>query len=88
MDPATAYQKLTGAYDDTVDENTFYQKLVDMIFDEMHDHYAKQDSHQKFKYVDTAGRSNPLWLFCGITGVYCHCQSRRAGGLKLPAGPL
>lgn len=53
MDPATAYQKLTGTYDETVDEDTVYQKLVDTIFDEMHDHYAKQDSHQKFKYVDT-----------------------------------
>lgn len=50
---ATAYQKLTGTYDDTVDEDTFYQKLVDTIFDEMHDHYAKQDSYQKFKYMDT-----------------------------------
>ena len=53
MDPATAYQKLTGTYDETVDEDAVYQKLVDTIFDEMHDHYAKQDSHQKFKYVDT-----------------------------------
>ena len=53
MDPATAYQKLTGTYDESVDEDTVYQKLVDTIFDEMHDHYAKQDSHQKFKYVDT-----------------------------------
>ena len=53
MDPATAYQKLTGTYDERVDEDTVYQKLVDTIINEMHDHYAKQDSHQKFKYVDT-----------------------------------
>ncbi|EOS38425.1 hypothetical protein C808_02626 [Lachnospiraceae bacterium M18-1] len=53
MDPATAYQKLTGTYDENVDEDTVYQKLIDTIFEEMHDHYARQDSHQKFKYVDT-----------------------------------
>ncbi|MEY8507192.1 AAA family ATPase [Lachnospiraceae bacterium 42-17] len=53
MDPATAYQKLTGTYDEAVDEDTVYQKLIDTIFEEMHEHYANQDSHQKFKYVDT-----------------------------------
>ncbi|MEY8482593.1 AAA family ATPase [Lachnospiraceae bacterium 48-21] len=53
MDPATAYQKLTGTYDEAVDEDTVYKQLIDTIFDEMHDHYEKQDSHQKFKYVDT-----------------------------------
>lgn len=53
MDPATAYQKLTGTYDEAVNEDAVYQKLVDTIFEEMHEHYAKQDSHQKFKYVDT-----------------------------------
>ena len=26
MDPATAYQKLTGTYDETVDEDTVYQE--------------------------------------------------------------
>ncbi len=53
LDPATAYQKLTGTYDEDVSEDTVYQKLVDTIFEEMHDYYANQSSQQKFKYVDT-----------------------------------
>lgn len=53
MDPATAYQKMTGTYDESVTEDAVYQKLIDTIFDEMHEHYKTQSSHQKFKYVDT-----------------------------------
>lgn len=53
MDPATAYQKMTGTYDEAVTEDAVYQKLIDTIFDEMHEHYKNQSSHQKFKYVDT-----------------------------------
>lgn len=53
MDPATAYQKMTGTYDESVTEDAVYQKLIDTIFDEMHEHYKNQSSHQKFKYVDT-----------------------------------
>lgn len=53
LDPATAYQKLTGTYDENVTEDTVYQKLIDTIFEEMHQHYKDQSSHQKFKYVDT-----------------------------------
>lgn len=53
LDPATAYQKLTGTYDEDVSEDTVYQKLVDTIFEEMHDYYANHSSQQKFKYVDT-----------------------------------
>ncbi len=53
LDPATAYQKLTGTYDEDVSEDTVYQKLIDTIFDEMHEHYDSKTSHQQFKYVDT-----------------------------------
>lgn len=53
LDPATAYEKLTGIYDESVSDETVYKKLVDTIFDEMHDHYTNDTSHQKFKYVDT-----------------------------------
>lgn len=53
LDPATAYHKLTGIYDENVTEDMVYEKLIDTIFDEMHEYYQKQASHQKFKYVDT-----------------------------------
>lgn len=53
LDPATAYKKLTGTYDEDISEDAVYQKLIDTIFDEMHDHYATKTSHQQFKYVDT-----------------------------------
>lgn len=53
LDPATAYQKLTGTYEEDISEDAVYQKLIDTIFDEMHDHYANKTSHQQFKYVDT-----------------------------------
>ncbi len=53
LDPATAYQKLTGTYEETVTEETVYQKLIDTIFEEMHEHYAEHTSNQRFKYVDT-----------------------------------
>ena len=53
LDPATAYEKLTGIYDETVTDETVYKKLVDTIFEEMHSHYAERTSQQKFKYVDT-----------------------------------
>lgn len=53
LDPATAYQKLTGIYDEEVTEDVVYKQLIDTIFDEMHAHYKNQSSHQKFKYVDT-----------------------------------
>lgn len=53
LDPATAYQKLTGTYDENVTDDMVYQKLIDTIFDEMHDYYKNQTSHQNFKYVDT-----------------------------------
>lgn len=53
LDPATAYQKLTGIYDEEVTEDVVYKQLIDTIIDEMHEHYKNQSSHQKFKYVDT-----------------------------------
>ncbi len=53
LDPATAYQKLTGIYDEEVTEDVVYKQLIDTIIDEMHENYKNQSSHQKFKYVDT-----------------------------------
>lgn len=53
LDPATAYQKLTGKYDEEVSEDVVYQKLVDTIFEESRSQLAGQPSHQNFKYVDT-----------------------------------
>ncbi|CUX25468.1 AAA family ATPase [Clostridium sp. C105KSO13] len=53
LDPSTAYQKLTGIYEETVSEDDVYQKLIDVIAAEMHTHYANETSRQNFKYVDT-----------------------------------
>lgn len=41
LDPATAYQKLTGIYDEEVTEDVVYKQLIDTIIDEMHEHYKK-----------------------------------------------
>lgn len=53
LDPATAYEKLTGTYDETVTEDIVYQTLVDHIFEEMHQKYAETSKNQRFRYVDT-----------------------------------
>ena len=53
LDPATAYQKLTGTYNEEVTEEVVYQKLIDTIFSETNEQYKSQSSHQSFKYVDT-----------------------------------
>ena len=53
LDPAGAFEKLTGTYDETVSEEKVYEKLIDTIFDEMHEYYVSKTSQQRFKYVDT-----------------------------------
>lgn len=53
LDPASAYEKLTGTYDENVTEDQVYKQLIDTIFDEMHEYYASKTSQQHFRYVDT-----------------------------------
>ena len=53
LDPATAYQKLTGIYDENVSEETVYQKLTDTIFQKVQAEHPADSSKQHFKYVDT-----------------------------------
>lgn len=53
LDPAGAYEKLTGTYDENVSEDAVYKQLIDTIFDEMHEYYAAKTSQQHFRYVDT-----------------------------------
>ena len=53
LDPAGAYEKLTGTYDENVSEDAVYRQLIDTIFDEMHEYYAAKTSQQHFRYVDT-----------------------------------
>lgn len=53
LDPAGAYEKLTGTYDENVSEDEVYKQLIDTIFDEMHEYYASKTSQQHFRYVDT-----------------------------------
>ena len=53
LDPAGAYEKLTGTYDETVSEDDVYKQLIDTIFEEMHEYYSSRTSQQHFRYVDT-----------------------------------
>ena len=53
LDPAGAYEKLTGTYDENISEDEVYKQLIDTIFDEMHEYYASKTSQQHFRYVDT-----------------------------------
>lgn len=53
LDPASAYEVLTGTYNEEITEDEVYKKLIDTVFDEMHDYYAQKSGHQNFHYVDT-----------------------------------
>ena len=56
FDPPTAYEKLTGEYDEKVTEDAVYDKLLEVIrvkaMEESSDS-EKKDTHQRFRYVDT-----------------------------------
>lgn len=53
LDPATAYEKLTTIYDETVTEETVYRKLLDTVSaDALQGNEGTKDQ-QRFKYVDT-----------------------------------
>lgn len=52
LDPATAYQKMTGIYEPTISVEDVYQKLIESISNNVQDH-SSGDAQQKFKYVDT-----------------------------------
>ena len=55
FDPPSAYEKLTGEYDENITEDKVYAKLIEVI--EMQAKAdagtAKPDNRQKFRYVDT-----------------------------------
>jgi len=58
FDPASAYEKLTGKYDEEITEDAVYDKLLEVIrwktMNEMTpENEEKKDSHQRFRYVDT-----------------------------------
>lgn len=58
FDPASAYEKLTGKYDEEITEDAVYDKLLEVIqqktLSEMTpENEGKKDSHQRFRYVDT-----------------------------------
>lgn len=51
LDPSTAYQRLTGVYDETVTEDIVYQELMHSITRDAAT--QNSDASQHFKYVDT-----------------------------------
>jgi len=58
FDPASAYEKLTGKYDEEITEDAVYDKLLEVIqwktLNEMApETEEKKNSHQRFRYVDT-----------------------------------
>lgn len=53
LDPATAYQKLTGIYEEDITEDIVYQKLVETIAAKTKAQFAKGTTQQRFKYTDT-----------------------------------
>jgi len=57
FDPPTAYEKLCGVYDEEITEDAVYEKLVEVIAQnirkEQTDNAPDKESHQRFRYVDT-----------------------------------
>ena len=53
MDPATAYKKLTGTYDDSVTEEQVYEKLLEVMEQDAKALAGKNASGQHFRYVET-----------------------------------
>ena len=89
LDPATAYQKLTGIYDEEVDRRMWYtnssstQSLMKCIA-----HYKEHSlPDQKFKYVDTPlVEAIRLRVYSGGTsGADGHRKSRCSGWTQFPS---
>lgn len=53
MDPPTAYCKLTGIYNDQIQESEVYDKLLEVIRNEAQRETDSASPGQKFRYVDT-----------------------------------
>ena len=58
FDPASAYEKLTGSYDEEITEDAVYDKLLEVIqqktlLEMKPENEEKKASHQRFRYVDT-----------------------------------
>lgn len=53
MDPATAYKKLTGVYDESVTEDQVYEKLLEVIDQDAKALASQNSSGQRFRYVET-----------------------------------
>ena len=53
MDPPTAYCKLTGIYNDQIQESEVYDKLLEVIRNEAQREADSASPGQKFRYVDT-----------------------------------
>ena len=58
FDPASAYEKLTGKYDEEITEDAVYDKLLEVIHQKTllemtTENEEKKDLHQRFRYVDT-----------------------------------
>lgn len=53
MDPASAYEKLTGVYDSDVSEDNVYNKLLEVMAEDARVDASSGTSAQRFRYVDT-----------------------------------
>ncbi len=52
MDPSSAYERLTGEYDEEIDENDVYDKLIEVIHSKANEN-SNTEKKQGFKYVET-----------------------------------
>ena len=53
LDPATAYEKLTGTYDEKVSENTVYEELI---------HHISEENEAENKLLPPAANSSAMWI--------------------------
>ena len=89
LDPASAYEKLTGTTMKRFQRMMSTSRLIDTIFDEMHEYYSSGTSQQHFRYVDTplveAIRNGYALELQEPTVI---ANPRCTGGVKFPAGPM
>lgn len=53
LDPATAYYKMTGIYDENISSEMAHQKLVSVVAEQTKEQDTPYSSQQRFKYTDT-----------------------------------
>lgn len=53
LDAASAYMKLTGIYDENITESEVYDKLLEVVAEDMKSLVSKNEGGQRFRYVES-----------------------------------